>query len=167
MFQQGGDCICLTLCTFWNMKDLGLCLPWCPVRIGNVWASAGWKCTPNPAVNSRTTSSQAIIYRCCTSCSTVALVYPNLALCLAVLPGRRRRWLSHPVHMLTLLLAVVPWLSPASLLLLASLCLRGRHSQLHPSKLTASFGSLFSFSYLSDPTNLVSVLTDGYYWDQS
>lgn len=83
-------------------KNLGLYLL-CLVRIWNVWASAGCKCTPNPAVNSRTTSSQAVIYRCCTSHSTLSLAYPNLTLCLALLSGQGCRWLSHAVHMPALL----------------------------------------------------------------
>lgn len=136
MFQRGGDCISLVLCTLWNMKDMRLCLPWSPVRTGNVWASAGWKCTPNPAVNSRTTSGQVIVYWHCTSRSTVALTYPSLTLWPPVLSGWWRRWLSHPVHVLTLLQVVVPWLSPASLLLLLqSASDAGRASCILPSPL--------------------------------
>lgn len=146
MFQQGGDCICLIHCTSWpNRKDLGLCLPWYSVRFGRVWASAGWRCTPNPAISCRTAARQATMDRHCASHGAGVLTSPKLAWCLAVLPDQRHSWLSHPVQMLTLLLAVIPWLSPTSLLLLASVCLRGRQCQMHPSKLIASFGSLLSF----------------------
>lgn len=138
MFQQGGEPICLIVCTFWNMKNVGLFLPWCSDRIVNVLARAGWKCTPAP----RSTSSQATIYTHCTSHSTEALACPNLPLWPAAHSGWRCRWLCHPVP--------VQAVSPGSvlpLLPLASVCLTWSQSLLHPLKLAASFDSVFSFTY--------------------
>lgn len=138
MFQLGGEPICLILCTFWNMKDIGLFLPWCSDRILNVLSCDGWKCTLTPAIASRITSSQATVYTHCTSHSTVALACPYLTLCPATHSGWRRSWLCHPVPMQCPL---------AQCCLSAAPCFSLPHTEPEPLKLTASFDSVFSFSY--------------------
>lgn len=145
MFQRGGELICLTLCTFWNIKDMELFLPWWSDRIGNVWARAGWKCSPTP----RTTSSQATIYTHCTSHSTEALACANLTLCPAAHSGWRCRWLCHPVP--------VQAVSPGSVLpLCSSLLQSASHGARASCTLWSSLPVLTPFSSfpISDPTQL-------------
>lgn len=124
-------------------------LAWCSGRIGNVLACAGWNLTPTPAICSRTTSSQATIYRHCSSHSTVTLAYPNLTLCPTGYSGWRCRWLCHPVPML----AVSPGSElPPCCSLLQSASLRARASCTLSSSLPVL--TLFSPLPISDPTQL-------------
>lgn len=142
-FQRGGEPICLIVCTFWNMKGVGLFLPGCSDRIGNVLAHADWKCTPTP----RSTSSRAIIYTHCTSHSTEALACPNLTP--AAHSGWRCRWLCHPVP--------VQAVSPGSVL---PLCCPLLQPAPHGARACCTLWSflpvltLFSPFPISDPTQL-------------